>query len=340
MNDKKKCLFCGDLCDAERFATRTCWVYQCKNCEQYIVFDFFKPFTTKILSAMYYYLLHNKRENKTLCFCHDTTGTSNIDEHYAYVDTKTLENIYPKTLNEKIDMVMLNLSTKIKNLGDDFFIPHIQETSEYEKVSLFYHIFFVDDSNANAWEFWKQVYEVIRILEEYDYIRRIQALRDSEKNGFSYSFTAKGWKHINDLQSKSKEIPQAFIAMWFSPEMESARANIINAIKDCGYVPVIIDDKEHNNQIVPEIFFEIQRSKFIVADLTGHRNGVYYEAGYAQALGKEVIMTCKNNNFEERHFDVAQKNTICWMDENDLYNRILKRIESTVGKRNGGSAKI
>ena len=42
-------------------------------------------------------------------------------------------------------------------------------------------------------------------------------------------------------------------------------------------------EEEHNNQIVPEIFYEIRQSNYIIADLTGHRNGVYYEAGYAEA---------------------------------------------------------
>ena len=33
--------------------------------------------------------------------------------------------------------------------------------------------------------------------------------------------------------------------------------------------------------IPSEIISEIKRSKFMIADLTGYRGGVYYEAGFA-----------------------------------------------------------
>lgn len=58
----------------------------------------------------------------------------------------------------------------------------------------------------------------------------------------------------------------------------------------------------------------------------------YYRV-YGKALGKEVIFTCKEIHEVDSkpHFDVAQYNTIFWKDENDLYNRLMYRIEVTVG---------
>lgn len=119
--------------------------------------------------------------------------------------------------------------------------------------------------------------------------------------------------------------------MWFDSEVENARKAIINAVEDTGHIPIIIDMKEHNNQIVPEILYEIRQSKFVIADFTGHRGGVYFEAGYAQGYGKEVIATCKKNHFEETHFDLKQKNTIVWEDEEELKDDLIKRIRATVG---------
>ena len=119
-----------------------------------------------------------------------------------------------------------------------------------------------------------------------------------------------------------------FIAMWFDDTMQLAYGKIEKAISECGYKPVRIDQKEHNNQIVPEIFHEIKNSVFVVADLTGQRNGVYYEAGYAEALKKNVIMTCKGEP-KDCHFDVAQKNIIFWNNPNELYERLLNRIKAT-----------
>lgn len=123
---------------------------------------------------------------------------------------------------------------------------------------------------------------------------------------------------------------KVFIAMSFAENVEIARKNIEKAVKDSGYTPMLIDVKEHNNQIVPEIYKEIDDCKFVVADLTGQRGGVYYEAGYAVAKNKELILCCKEG--ENPHFDVAQINTIFWEDEQDLKERLIKRIKATIGR--------
>ena len=122
--------------------------------------------------------------------------------------------------------------------------------------------------------------------------------------------------------------------MAFMDETRSIREAFRTAIKDSGYAVSIIDEKEHNNQIVPEIFYEIERSKFVVVDVTFPNYGAYYEAGYAQALGKQVILCCRKTEFDSDngrpHFDVAQKSMIVWKDEEELIERLKRRIKATV----------
>lgn len=318
---KGSCPCCGNPCEIYRRARHSYTEYECPTCGLFAISDGIKADSIKILSVMYYYLLHKRRGNEKAVFFVKDVAAFKDDEAY-YVDIQMLENLYPSILNNKVNMIMLNLSTKIKALGDEFILKGLNESSPH------YTLFFVDDTHSKK-QLWRQVGAMIEILIEFGLLKHVRALGN---NWNSYTFTAQGWNHVSNLQAQNQEIPQAFIAMWFSSEMESARTIIIKAIIDSGYDPVIIDAKEHNNQIVPEIFYEIQRSKFIIADLTGHRNGVYYEAGYAQALGKEVILSCRKDAFEERHFDVAQKNIICWVNEEELYIRLLKRIEATAGK--------
>ena len=128
-----------------------------------------------------------------------------------------------------------------------------------------------------------------------------------------------------------KESKKVFVAMCFNDKYKFARKNIVKAIEECGYSAVLIDVKEHNSQIVPEIFKEIEESYFVVADLSGQRGGVYFEAGYALANNKPLILSCSQNEFKKVHFDVAQINTIFWKDESDLFERLKNRIDSTVG---------
>lgn len=73
--------------------------------------------------------------------------------------------------------------------------------------------------------------------------------------------------------------------MWFDQSLLEAWLNGFSAgIHDAGYVPTRIDNKEHANKICDEIIVEIRRSRFVVADFTGQRNGVYYEAGFAARI--------------------------------------------------------
>lgn len=138
---------------------------------------------------------------------------------------------------------------------------------------------------------------------------------------------------LSDAQQaiEIKESKKVFVAMCFNDKYKLARKNIVKAIEECGYSVVLIDVKEHNNQIVPEIYKEIQESYFVVADLSGQRGGVYFEAGYALANNKPLILSCSQNESKKVHFDVAQINTIFWKDEFDLFERLKKRIDSTVG---------
>ncbi len=92
-----------------------------------------------------------------------------------------------------------------------------------------------------------------------------------------------------------------------------------------------MDEIEHNHQIVPEMLYEIRNSKFVVAELSHHNNGAYYEAGYALGIGKEVIHICQKNQLNNGlHFDVSQVNTICYEFIDEIPYKLRKRIEATI----------
>ncbi len=121
--------------------------------------------------------------------------------------------------------------------------------------------------------------------------------------------------------------------MWFSDSVNDAWQAIDNGIRNAGYKPFRVDQKQHNNKIDDEIIAGIRGSKFLVADLTGHRGGVYYEAGFAQGLGLEVIWLCRSTDMEKMHFDIRQYNTIFWEQDKlaDLTKALKDRIEARFG---------
>ena len=64
---------------------------------------------------------------------------------------------------------------------------------------------------------------------------------------------------------------------------------------------------------------KIRDAKFVIADLTHDNRGAYWEAGYAEGLGKPVIYICETTKFDEKktHFDTNHCTTIPWSRDDD-----------------------
>ena len=147
--------------------------------------------------------------------------------------------------------------------------------------------------------------------------------------------TSEGWSHVGELERASGGLDstQAFVAVWFDPQVGDAYENGIEpAVKEAGYEPVRIDNQEFLGKICDEIIAEIRKSRFLVADLTGHRQGVYFEAGFAMGLGMPVIWTCRDDDVKDAHFDARQYNYVVWKTPDELRKKLKHRIEANVPK--------
>ena len=142
-----------------------------------------------------------------------------------------------------------------------------------------------------------------------------------------------GYVAADALARRPGPSTKGFVAMWFSETLEHAytvgfQVGILNA----GYDPVRVDRVEHTNHIDDEIIAQIRTASFVVADFTGHRGGVYFEAGFALGLNLPVIWTCRKDDMADLHFDIRQYNTIDWDSPESLATRLQHRIEATLGK--------
>ena len=150
--------------------------------------------------------------------------------------------------------------------------------------------------------------------------------------GQIYSITSQGYKKYEELHALGAASTQAFVAMWFDDSMQDAYEKGFEVgILKAGYDPVRIDGIEHAGKIDDRIIAEIRRSKFLVADFTGHRGGVYFEAGFAFGLNLQVIWTCRKDHIENLHFDIRQYNCIAWTEPTELAERLKNRIGAVIG---------
>jgi len=104
------------------------------------------------------------------------------------------------------------------------------------------------------------------------------------------------------------------------------------ALEENGYVPMRIDAVQHNEKIDDRIIAEIRRSGLLVADVTGQRGGVYFEAGFAMGLGIPVIWTCRDDEIANVHFDTRQYNHVVWSTPSDLREKLNLRIQASLPK--------
>jgi len=151
----------------------------------------------------------------------------------------------------------------------------------------------------------------------------------------AYKITPRGWEHIEEISRVNSDSQQGFVAMWFDPGMQTVFDSAISpGIIAAGYRPHLVNMREHNEKIDDEIIAQIRRSRFVLADFTGHRGGVYFEAGFGRGLGLEVFWTCRDDEMEKLHFDIRQYNCIPWEVDKlpEFKNRISNRIESVLGK--------
>lgn len=123
-----------------------------------------------------------------------------------------------------------------------------------------------------------------------------------------------------------------FIAMSFASEYEDIYSiGIKPAAEKLGYQAIRVDRVHHNEKIDSKIIELIMKARFMIADFTGQRNGVYYEAGYAKGLGLPVIQTCMSREFEQLHFDVKSINTLKYDSPSKLTPQLSEQIKETIG---------
>jgi hypothetical protein len=225
------------------------------------------------------------------------------------ISENELLDSFPKNANEILNRTLLNLSRMVLPSQPFSEIPLDNKQNQLNS--------FTED--------WNVCKNLLKELSENGLIRF------TGTGGIPIIIKSKGWETIEKLKTTNIESKQAFVAMWFNNFMDDFYDNgIYKAIKEAGYNPFKINSKDFNGKICDEIIAEIRRSKFLIADFTGRRGGVYFEAGFAHGLGREVIFTVNERCIKKLHFDTRQYNHIVYNSPEDLYKQLLNRIRATI----------
>ncbi len=142
-----------------------------------------------------------------------------------------------------------------------------------------------------------------------------------------FRLTPKAWIALEPISGGTGV---GFIAMSFAPELDDAYAAISRAIQFCGFQAIRVDRQHFPEKICDRVMADIRRSQFVVVDVTSHRPNVYYEAGFAEALGKPIFWTCRTEEGPGPvlSFDVRQYQHLFWEDPTGLEAKLTERFQA------------
>lgn len=285
-------------------------IYLCKNCYQ-------KRMQGTIRVAPWRHAIRGLLLNKKLPqiydqFCIHWDPNDCVNEGLD-LKKEVEQAIYPKTAKDKQD-----------NLFEVLYRLQTYDGSPIDITPL---------KKDNSWKKW-----YFKTCEEFEFY--VNSLASSGMlTGHAklneppvFNFTFKGINSYISQIEKGFNSNECFVAMSFQSGMEKIRDTIKTAIVATGFTPIIVDEKHVNSDktINDEIIACIKKSKFCVADFSHHRNGVYFESGFALGLGKPVIYMCSKAEFNNAHFDIKPLQHIIYDDESDLEKKLVDKINAWI----------
>ena len=134
-------------------------------------------------------------------------------------------------------------------------------------------------------------------------------------------------------------MPTCFVIQPFSPRFDKRYDEDYKpALEEAGLEPYRVDQDPSTEKVMDSIEKEIRKATICLADITTDNPNVWYELGYAFAVGRSVIMVCsKERDGKKYPFDIQHRTIIEYASESrsdfdKLRDEITKRAKALVKK--------
>lgn len=130
---------------------------------------------------------------------------------------------------------------------------------------------------------------------------------------------------VFNIPEKSLDNNLVSVMMPFAMEFDKILETIKVACSNVGMSCKRVDDIWNNSTIVQDIFELICCSSIVIVDFTGRNPNVFYEAGIAHTLGKNVIPITQN--IEDIPFDLRHHRTLKYLKNSEGLLELKSNIE-------------
>ena len=144
---------------------------------------------------------------------------------------------------------------------------------------------------------------------------------------------------VREKATKAKEGPRIFVLMPFAAEfLDVYILGIREVAERLGFTVDRADDIEHNGNILDVVEQRIRQADVVIADMSTRNPNVFYEIGYARAVGRPTVLLCRNA--VEVPFDLQSINYIKYSGIVDLRERLEKRLKALADGREDAATAV
>ncbi|HEY8444430.1 MAG TPA: hypothetical protein VIL24_06510 [Clostridia bacterium] len=291
----------------------------CPVCGEYYFQNFLFNDSKNTICA---YIFNATKKTKTIpVFSGDRNFALADGGEIELVTPEQLSELYPKNLTDLIDQIILNLAFYLKTIGNkinNVYLNSVIDRQYAKKSAMLKTIFCVIDNNID------QINVLLTHLEKLGYIEPLAV------GVFSLTLSFKGWMRVERLLNKSESPNQALLLVSRKDSVAVCRETMKKVATELNLTPKFTDEKQFTKPVITDIFYEIRQSKIVIADLTYQRPYIYYETGYAEALKKPVIYTCKQGYSVNRQLNTIHNNLIKWETPEQLYEALFNRAKAAL----------
>ena len=124
--------------------------------------------------------------------------------------------------------------------------------------------------------------------------------------------------------------PRLFVVMQFGPPLDSIYTDVISPVgQAAGFQPRRADDFAGPGQILADITREIREASVIVAEISEANPNVYYEIGFAHAVGTPTILLARRG--QPLPFDISGFRCIFYDDTIGGKQRVEAELQRHLG---------